>query len=43
MMKKHDFKSALTAAVFLLVLFGLGLTHLLLPDQAVSVAERRKL
>lgn len=43
MMKKHDFKSALTAAVFLLVLFGLGLTHLFLPDQAVSVAERRKL
>lgn len=36
-------KSVATAAVFAIILLGFGIAHLVLPDKAVSEAERRKL
>ena len=38
-----NMKKILTVAVFALVIFGLSVSMLLLPDLAVSYSERRKL
>jgi len=38
-----ELKSKCTTGVFLLTLFGFAIGHFLLPDKAISAAERRKL